>query len=89
MSIAIVDRLGNVVGWTDTPPSVIGGRLVHPDAAALIGEDLSTSNIQLTEAEHVARAGAPAGWPGPWRCMALCPQGVGAPLGLEPGMRVA
>jgi len=86
MEIPIVDSLGRVVGWTTIPPEVRAGRLTHETAAALIGPDLSSANVELTNPEHARRAGAPNGWREAWRCLAICPPESGAPFGFEPSM---
>ena len=80
MSIPIIDTSGRVVGWTDTAPSVVDGRLRHDAAAALLNADLTTINVELTEPEQVMRAGAPNHWARPWHCLAICPAGAPTPF---------
>ena len=72
MSIPIVDEHGRIVGWADTTPVIRGMALYQPDAARLLGESFLANYVRIDDPEDAARAGAPAGWSGPWRCLALC-----------------
>jgi hypothetical protein len=73
MYIPVLDAQGRVVGWTTTPPTMQNGKLVHDGASRLLKSELATGEVVLTEAEDIRRAGAPAGWDRPWRCLAICP----------------
>lgn len=78
MNIAIIDRFGQLVGWTDTAPTVVNGRLTHPIANELLGPEITSFNIEINNPEDAARAGAPPGWKGGWGCLAICPLGYGS-----------
>jgi hypothetical protein len=71
MAIPIVDEEAMVVGWTDTPPEVRAGQLFHPDAERLIGAHYA-SYVEIHDRQYAIRAGAPANWRSPWRCLGLC-----------------
>src|SRR5262245_26358738 len=69
--IPIVNNKRVIVGWTDTAPKCIDAALRHADAEKLVGP-LKCLYVQIDAAADKHRAGAPAGWIGPWRCLALC-----------------
>jgi hypothetical protein len=71
-SIAIVDEHGRIVGWTDITPVIRGTTLRQPDAERLLGGAFLANYVRIENPEDAARAGAPAGWSGAWRCLALC-----------------
>lgn len=70
--IPIVDAAHEVVGWTETAPVVENGRLRHAKAERLLGGAIFCTQVALTGPEEIVRAGGPANWLGPWRCLALC-----------------
>jgi hypothetical protein len=70
--IPIVDAAHALVGWTDTAPIVENGRLRHAKAERLLGGAIFCTQIALIRREEIVRAGGPADWVGPWRCLALC-----------------
>ncbi|MGH7005457.1 MAG: hypothetical protein ACREIP_16065 [Alphaproteobacteria bacterium] len=72
MNIPIINRSGDVVGWTDSPPSLVSGRLEHRKAAALLKAELKATYVEIS-GEDALRAGAPPNWEQPWRCLAICP----------------
>jgi len=72
MSIPIVNRNRELVGWTDLPPEVAGNRLRHREAERLLRGPVICVELVLSDPAHIARAGAPRGWRSGWRCMALC-----------------
>lgn len=71
--IPIVDGTHAVVGWTENAPEIESGRLRHAAAERLLGGPIFCTQVALIRPDEVARAGGPANWPGPWRCLALCP----------------
>jgi len=71
-SIPIVNDALEIVGWTGLPPAVEGGRLRHAEAERLLGGTIFCTQVALTGADQIRRAGGPAGWVGPWCCLALC-----------------
>lgn len=70
--IPIVDAAHALVGWTETAPIVENGRLRHAKAEHLLGGAIFCTQIALSRGEEIVRAGGPANWVGPWRCLALC-----------------
>ena len=72
MNIPMIDKTGRVVGWTTTAPIVSAGRMRHPGAKMHFTGDFSTRYVELVDAKDAVKAGAPAGWPEPWRCLGLC-----------------
>ena len=71
--IPIVDGALRIVAWTDAAPAIEQGRLRHPEAERLLGGDIFCTQVALTSPADIARAGGPAAWSSPWRCLALCP----------------
>ncbi len=72
MSIPIVDAHGRIVGWTDVTPEFRGASLHQPEAERLLGAAYLAAYVRIEDAEDAERAGAPPGWQGGWRCLALC-----------------
>jgi hypothetical protein len=71
--IPIVDGTLRIVAWTDAAPTIEHGRLRHPEAERLLGGDIFCTQVALLTPADVVRAGGPAAWSSPWRCLALCP----------------
>jgi hypothetical protein len=71
-SIPIVDAELHVIGWTASPPVVEDGGLRHRGAERLLGGRIFCTQIALLHPGDILRAGGPAAWLGPWRCLALC-----------------
>jgi hypothetical protein len=67
-----VDAHHRVVGWTASPPAVEDGGLRHRGAERLLGGRVFCTQVALLRPVDVQRAGGPASWTGPWRCLALC-----------------
>ena len=80
--IPIIDGNGRIVGWTRTAPNQRGGRVIHREAATMIGSALGAAFVDL-DARDAQRAGAPDGWTGPWRCLAICPARMAQALAAE------
>ena len=72
MLIPIVGNGGGILGWTDKAPEYHGITLRHAEAEALLGRTISCGYIEIERPADAERAGAPPGWNGPWRCLALC-----------------
>jgi hypothetical protein len=72
-SIPIVGGAHEVVGWTERAPVIENGRLRHAEAERVLGGPIFCTQVALTSPAEIARAGGPANWTGPWRCLALCP----------------
>ena len=72
-SIPIVGGAHEVVGWTDQAPVIENGRLRHAEAERVLGGPIFCTQVALTSPAEIMRAGGPANWTGPWRCLALCP----------------
>jgi hypothetical protein len=84
MSIPIVSADGRLVGWTDRIPQIVGSALRHPEAEQLVGGSVVALYIELDQPGDVVKAGAPPGWKGAWRCLALCSE-LAAKSGRLPG----
>lgn len=69
--IPIVDATGTVVSWASEPPAVAGMSIRHPQAEALLGGEIDCAYLELRDPEAARAAGAPPGWNGPWRCLAI------------------
>jgi hypothetical protein len=81
MNIPVLDAQGQIIDWTDTPPRVHEGKLVHERVSLLLKSEIATGEIILTEKEDLRRAGAPEGWSEPWRCLAICPAASASQFG--------
>jgi hypothetical protein len=68
----IVDNRRRIVGWTRTVPHYIDGVLRHPEAEAILKGAVVAAYVEIQAPQEAVRAGAPAGWQGPWRCLGLC-----------------
>jgi len=71
MAIPIVDEEAVIAGWTNTAPEIRAGQLFHPEAERLIGAHYA-SYVEIHDRHDAIRAGAPANWRSPWRCLGLC-----------------
>lgn len=81
MGIPILNAGGRIIGWTEAPPRLRDGTLVHEGAASLLKADIATGEVVLTEAKDLRRANAPKGWTKPWRCLAICPAASASQFG--------
>jgi hypothetical protein len=72
MATPIVDARRVIVGWTDVKPNVYASNIRHADAEHLVGSKIVSACVEISDPTNALRAGAPSGWNGPWRCMALC-----------------
>src|SRR5690606_4151036 len=70
--IPIVDRRRRVVGWTERPPALSAGVMIHPEAEKLLGAPIAAIFVELHSRTQAKRAGAPPNWRQPWKCLALC-----------------
>ena len=70
--IPIVDGACHIVGWTDVTPVFLGPVLHSPAAESLLGSEILPLYVRIENPEDAAHAGAPPGWKGGWRCLALC-----------------
>ena len=71
--IPIVDADQRIIGWSTQEANVgAGGEVIHLDAQKLISGPLVCACIRVYDPVHAARAGAPPGWKGEWRCLAIC-----------------
>jgi len=68
----IFDRECRLVGWTRQGPEFSSTLLRHPYAERLAGGTVSCAYVQIEDPADAKRAGAPAGWKEPWRCLGLC-----------------
>src|SRR5688572_14052677 len=69
--IPIVNRNRRVVGWTHDSPDTIGALVRHIEAEKVVGGPVTATYVQITDRVAAGRAGAPPGWRGPWRCLAI------------------
>lgn len=83
--IPIVNDAHDIVGWTQAAPTVENGRLRHPEAERAVRGPIFCTQIALLRPQDIVRAGGPAGWMGPWRCLALCPVANAHGLAHPPG----
>lgn len=72
MELPIFDRQSRLVGWTRRNPEVGSVRLRHAYAELLVGCTVGGVYVEIEDPADAKRAGAPPGWKGPWRCLALC-----------------
>ena len=72
MATPIVDARRVIIGWTDVKPDVYGTNIRHADAEGLLGSKIVSACVEIADPANALRAGAPSGWNGPWRCLALC-----------------
>jgi hypothetical protein len=69
--IPIVNRNRRIIGWTQESPQATGAILRHIEAEKVVGGPVTATYIQITNRSAAERAGAPAGWIEPWRCLAI------------------
>lgn len=69
--VPIVDGNCRIIGWTSTAPTTVDAAVRHPDAEKLAGGPVTCGYVQITDKEAARRAGAPADWSEPWRCLAI------------------
>jgi hypothetical protein len=72
----IVDGYLHVVGWTAAAPEMSRGMLRHAEAERIFGGPITCVYVELETLEDAIAAGAPAHWRGPWRCLAIAPEGT-------------
>lgn len=72
MAIPIVDAQRRIVGWTAITPERRGASLFQPEAEGLLGTPIVATYVRIEDPDDAQRAGAPPGWRGGWRCLALC-----------------
>src|SRR5690349_1474115 len=72
MDMPIVNAHGEVVGYTNASPKLVGGSVRHPYAERLLGDAVKATYVEITDAAGLARVGAPPNWSSEWRCLALC-----------------
>jgi hypothetical protein len=77
--IPIIDKKRRIIGWSKESPYYVAGVLHHPEAEDLLGGAVIATFVQI-DGEEAAKAGAPPNWPGPWRCIGLCPPSVAEQL---------
>jgi hypothetical protein len=70
--IPIIDAKRRIAGWTKLAPEYRGAMLFHAEAERLVGGTVLCAYVQIEDQHDASRAGAPAGWQGTWRCLALC-----------------
>jgi hypothetical protein len=70
-AIPIVDAHCRIVGWSAVSPNFEHERVENAEAEILVG-DLMPAYVEIEDANLATRAGAPAGWAGPWRCLGIC-----------------
>ena len=75
----IVDARQRIVGWTRTAPQYVGGFLRHRDAEAKLGSVVVAAFVEIEALQDAVKAGAPADWQGPWRCLGLCAPALADP----------
>lgn len=70
--VPIVNRHRQIVGWTSENPQVTAGRYMrHTYAEQLVRDPIICAYVEIADQAAAVRAGAPAGWQDPWRCLAL------------------
>jgi hypothetical protein len=69
----IVDERERIIGWTKTTPELYGAVVHHEQAERLVGGPVECAFIEIADKKAAAAAGAPIGWRGSWRCLALRP----------------
>ena len=72
MAIPIVDARRRIVGWTAITPELRGAALFQPEAERILGTPIVAMYVRIENPDDAQRAGAPPGWQGGWRCLALC-----------------
>jgi hypothetical protein len=86
VEIPIVGANRRIVGWTGTPPKYSSSNAEHPEAEQLTGGPVAAAYVQIDDPADAQRAGAPLGWKGPWRCIAICSEQIVSVDGLlRPG----
>ena len=69
--IPIVDAERRIVGWTSEDPETLGSTVRHAAAEKIAGGSVTCAYVQISDRAAAERAGAPADWEGPWRCLAI------------------
>lgn len=72
VAIPIVNDRREIAGWTDVQPKVFGSTLRHTEAERLVGGSIICVYVEIEDSATALQAGAPPGWQGQWRCLALC-----------------
>jgi hypothetical protein len=85
MAIPIVDAQRRIIGWSGITPELRGATLFQPEAERILGTPIVAMYVRIEDPEDARRAGAPPGWQGGWRCLALCSErmarnGAGDPV---------
>ena len=83
--IPIVDLDARIVAWTCETPKQINARVIHSEAQALLRGPLGVAVIEVS-AENAMRAGAPANWSKPWRCVAICQENLAQAIASNRGV---
>lgn len=66
-----MDRNRRIIGWTTRAPESTGMTIRHAEAEKVVGGAVTCAYVEIADHEAAARAGAPADWRGPWRCLAI------------------
>jgi hypothetical protein len=61
-----------LIGWTTDTPTINGASVRHEEAERLTGGKVFPVYVEIKNYSDAVRAGAPQGWPDPWRCLGLC-----------------
>jgi hypothetical protein len=72
MKLPIVNACGEIVGYTNESPKLVGTSVRHSYAERLLGDAVKAAYVEITDQAELARVGAPPDWSGEWRCLALC-----------------
>lgn len=72
MDFPIVNAYGEIVGYTNESPKLVGTLVRHSYAERLLGDAVKAAYVEITDQAELARVGAPTDWNGEWRCLALC-----------------
>jgi hypothetical protein len=74
-AMPIVNEHAEIVGWTSVDPENRAGTIWHEEAQRLLGA-IAPCYVEIDDPEAARMAGAPEGWHGAWRCLAICSESI-------------
>ena len=73
--LPIIDDNAEIIAWTPVAPEPRREGFFHEQAMRILG-GIVPCYVDIDDPEAARRAGSPSNWKGPWRCLAICSEGL-------------